>query len=548
MEKRALIAVVISLVILVVYQELVVRRFFPQELERIGSEAAPTAPAGPNPPPVAPEHPAELGAARADAQPPAAAQHVSVDTDLYHAVFTSDGARLESFQLKKYRTTVDPQSPPQETVVPGQNGELPFGVELRGTKTLSDAGAAYTVEGKDLTLTSDQSGTLDFVWHMNGATIRKRFTFHGDRYQFSMDVGVQDAPPEYNEIGVAWIKAEDTPPQPGSEVVFDRAIRLEGRKLFEDNFTKLADGKIYPEKGSNTEVVWAGYAGRHFVASMIPIDVQHQRLWLKLRGQTVEEQLLFPRPAGGADVKLEVYIGPKDFDVLEKVGHDLSRAVNLGMFGFIAVPLLHVLQFSHTVTGNYGIDIIVLTVIIKVLFLPLTKRSFESMRAMQKLQPQMAKIREKFKDDSDQMNKEIMELYRRHKVNPLGGCLPMILQIPVFFGLYSALMNAVELRHAAFAFWIVDLAAPDRLGTLQLPFVQHPGIPVLTLLMGGSMFMQQWMTPTAGDPAQQRVMMFMPLMFTFMFVNFPAGLALYWLVNNVLTIAQQYYINRTATT
>ena len=170
------------------------------------------------------------------------------------------------------------------------------------------------------------------------------------------------------------------------------------------------------------------------------------------------------------------------------------------------------------------------------------------MRAMQKLQPQMAKIREKFKDEPETMNKEIMELYRRHKVNPLGGCLPMVLQIPVFIGLYSALLNAVELRHAPFMLWINDLSAPDRLGhDAAAVRGSTPGIPVLTLLMGVSMFLQQWMTPSAGDPQQQQVMMIMPLMFTFMFVNFPAGLALYWLVNNVLTIAQQYYINRTAT-
>jgi YidC/Oxa1 family membrane protein insertase len=167
------------------------------------------------------------------------------------------------------------------------------------------------------------------------------------------------------------------------------------------------------------------------------------------------------------------------------------------------------------------------------------------MRAMQKLQPQMAKIREQLKDKPDEMNKEIMELYRRHKVNPLGGCLPMVLQIPVFVGLYNALMNAVELRHAPFALWIRDLSAPDRLGSIQLPFVEQPGIPVLTGLMGVSMFVQQLMTPVAtADPVQQRVMLIMPVLFTFMFINFPSGLTLYWLVNNILTIAQQYTVNR----
>jgi YidC/Oxa1 family membrane protein insertase len=343
-------------------------------------------------------------------------------------------------------------------------------------------------------------------------------------------------------LGISWPKRVNPTPQPGAEVIFDHAAFLDGRKLREDVFTSLSTGKIV-----TGDIVWAGYVGRHFLSAVVPPEGRNPRLWLKLRDHTVEENILFPITAGGVEVPLDIYIGPKDLDLLETVGHGLSRAVNLGWSSFVAVPLLHLLKWSHSVTGNYGIDIILLTVVIKILFIPLTQRSFRSMRAMQKLQPQMAKIRERFKDNSEQMNKEIMELYRRHKVNPLGGCLPMILQIPVFFGLYAALQNAIDLRHAPFMLWINDLSAPDRLGSLQLPFVQHPGVPVLTLLMGVSMFIQQWMSPTAGDPQQQKIMMIMPLVFTFMFVNFPAGLALYWLVNNILTIAQQYYINRTAT-
>ncbi len=167
------------------------------------------------------------------------------------------------------------------------------------------------------------------------------------------------------------------------------------------------------------------------------------------------------------------------------------------------------------------------------------------MREMQKLQPEMAKIRERLKDKPEEMNKAVMEMYKRHKVNPLGGCLPMVLQMPVFIGLYQALRYAVELRHAPFLGWINDLSAPDRLGSVQLPFVEHAGFPVLTLAMGASMFLQQWMTPSAADPTQQRMMLLMPVVFTFMFINFPAGLTLYWLVNNILTIAQQYVMNRT---
>jgi YidC/Oxa1 family membrane protein insertase len=168
------------------------------------------------------------------------------------------------------------------------------------------------------------------------------------------------------------------------------------------------------------------------------------------------------------------------------------------------------------------------------------------MREMQKLQPQMAKLRESLKDNPEQMNKEIMELYRRHKVNPLSGCLPMVLQIPVFIGLYNALLNAIELRHAPFMLWITDLSSPDRLGSISIPYVDPPGIPVMTVIMGASMLIQQWMTPSTGDPTQQRMMMFMPLIFTLMFINFPSGLVLYWLVNNLLTVVQQYVLMRRA--
>ena len=548
MERRALIAVVISLLILVFYQEVVLRYVYPPPSRQEQVNPPPNAEA---PPPVAkepaPEPVAPAPAAPAPGAVPASeARHITVDTDLYTAVFTSAGARLESFQLKKYRTTVDPNSPPQETIVPGEGGDLPFGVELRGHQSKSDANAPYRVSGDGLQLKSDASGTIEFTWESDSGTVVKRFGFRGDRYEFDANVGARNVSNDYTELGVAWDKGIQMPPQPGSEVIFNHVVYLDGKKLFEETFDKLTAGKIVTPTAGNS-IAWVGYAGQHFLSAMIPIDDQNYRLWLKTRDHTAETQLLFPLSGGAAEHRLDVYIGPKDVDALEGVGHSLARAVNLGWFDFIALPLLHMLRFLDGFTGNYGVAIILLTVGIKVLFIPLTQRSFRSMREMQKLQPQMAKIREKFKDDSEQMNKEIMELYRRHKVNPLGGCLPMVLQIPVFIGLYQALLNSVQLRHAPFMLWINDLSAPDRLGSLQLPFVQHPGIPVLTLLMGASMFVQQWMTPSAGDPAQQRAMMIMPLMFTFMFVNFPSGLALYWLVNNLLTIAQQYYMNRTAT-
>jgi YidC/Oxa1 family membrane protein insertase len=201
----------------------------------------------------------------------------------------------------------------------------------------------------------------------------------------------------------------------------------------------------------------------------------------------------------------------------------------------------------HDFIPNYGIAIIILTLLIKIVLWPLGAKSYKSMSEMKKIQPLMKEIREKYKDDKKKMNEEVMALYRTYKINPLGGCLPMVVQIPVFFALYRMLYQAIELRHAPFFLWINDLSAPDRLFDFgfSIPFMQPPyGIPVLTLVMGASMILQQKMSPPMGDPAQAKMMMLMPVVFTVIFINFSSGLVLYWLVNNIFSIAQQYYTQK----
>jgi YidC/Oxa1 family membrane protein insertase len=183
------------------------------------------------------------------------------------------------------------------------------------------------------------------------------------------------------------------------------------------------------------------------------------------------------------------------------------------------------------VTGNYGIDIIILSVLIKIIFLPLTQISFKSMKEMQKVQPEMNRLKEQYKNDKARLQQEIMLLYKRRKINPMSGCLPMLIQIPVFIALYNALQNGIEMRHAHFFLWITDLSAKDP-------------IYITPLIMGATMVIQQKMTPTAADPTQAKMFLLMPVMFTFLFLNFPSGLVLYWLVNNVLSIAHQYYLNK----
>ncbi len=542
MERRALIAVVISLVILVLYQEVVIKRLYapppePAPAEPTGFHGAPAT--EPEPAPPSTDTLREAPAAQT-AEAPVEGRDVTVDTDLYRAVFTTAGARLKSLKLKTHRTTVAQDSPPQELVLPSASGALPLGIELRGAQGANDVAVTYQVDRQRLDLSADATGTVTFTGLLEGATIRKRFELQGDRYLLGLQIDVDNAPAEYTEVAITWDGGRGGVDPIGGEVLFDSVLALQGTKLQRQYFKNLDSGEVL-----DGNIAWAGLSGNYFLAALVPDGGSENalRVWMKRFQETVVTQLLMPQ--GEFSTHVELFIGPKDIDRLDAAGHSLRRAVDLGWFTFVALPMLQVLRHLNRFTGNYGVDIILLTILIKVLFYPLTKKSLQSMREMQKLQPEMAKIRERLKDKPEEMNKAVMEMYKRHKVNPLGGCLPMVLQMPVFIGLYQALRYAVELRHAPFLGWINDLSAPDRLGSVQLPFVEHAGFPVLTLAMGASMFLQQWMTPSAADPTQQRMMLLMPVVFTFMFINFPAGLTLYWLVNNILTIAQQYVMNRT---
>ncbi|NIO16153.1 MAG: membrane protein insertase YidC, partial [Deltaproteobacteria bacterium] len=234
--------------------------------------------------------------------------------------------------------------------------------------------------------------------------------------------------------------------------------------------------------------------------------------------------------------------GPKNSAALKAVGNNFDEVLDYGFFGWIAKPLVLLLKYSNSITGNYGIDIIILTIIIKILFHPLTQRSFASMKKMQDIQPVIKELQQKYKGDKARLNQEVMSLYKTYKINPLSGCMPMILQIPVFFALYKALLVAIELRHAPFMWWVTDLSAPEHLYDFNLFGFLVP-IRLLPLLMGLSMYFQQKLNPSGGmDPTQQKVMNFLPLIFTVMFWGFPSGLVIYWLVNNIISIGQQYFL------
>lgn len=313
---------------------------------------------------------------------------------------------------------------------------------------------------------------------------------------------------------------------------------------------KKVKDKTLKKEGAQTlqgQFDWVGFESNYFLCAIIPTQKDTQNFLVQGDAGRISSQLkgsLKTLAAGSTvDYSYQLFYGPKKFSVLQKLGHKLEKSVDFGWFTVIARPTLALLNFFHGIIGNYGIAIILVTVIYKAIFWPITQRGLKSMKNMQKLQPKMQKIKEKYKDDPQAVNREIMNLYKTYKVNPVGGCLPMIIQIPVFFALYKVLLICIELRHAPFFLWITDLSAPDRLWIgVHIPWLG--GIPVLTLLMGASMFLQQKMSPTTPDPTQARVMMMLPVVFTFMFLNFASGLVLYWFVNNLLSILQQYLINR----
>ena len=226
-----------------------------------------------------------------------------------------------------------------------------------------------------------------------------------------------------------------------------------------------------------------------------------------------------------------IFIGPKIYKDLKSYNVGLEESIDFGWFYFLAIPMLHLLIFIVGIVKNYGLAIIVLTIIVRLVMLPLTIKQFKSMDGMKRIQPEIMALREKFKGDPQRLNAETMELYKKHKVNPFSGCLPILVQIPIFFALYKTLLVSVELKGAPFIGYIVDLSAKD-------PYYITP------VIMGVSMFIQQWLTPSTADPVQKKIFMAMPVVFTFLFLNFPSGLVLYWLTSNILSIAQQLIITK----
>ncbi|HUL37035.1 MAG TPA: membrane protein insertase YidC [Thermodesulfobacteriota bacterium] len=502
-------------------------------------------------------------------------REVSVETQDYLAVFTSEDARLKHFKLKKYKDRVEespiairliqlvdeilgkpvekPKEPePLDLVNTRDEKNFPLGLTFAGALPLHEN---WEVDKDQLQLLeAGQKGEITFSKILdNGLKILKHFKFTSDQYVINLEVEVQNPTQKEirSQLGLEWI-GEVELQKLAKEENKDFGLKysfLRNQKVEKKEFGSASTSGCVPSCGSQKktaiepfeitekgEIKWFSFEGEYFTVLLIPPQSKDVALSVKgsekdlLKADVVSGPISIPSREK-VDVAYKIYLGPKDENRLKALGVEAEKLLDFGIFTIVAKPLLWFLRLTNKVTGNFGIDIIILSVLIKIIFLPLTQISFKSMKEMQKVQPEMNRLKEQYKNDKARLQQEIMLLYKRRKINPMSGCLPMVIQIPVFIALYNALQNGIEMRHAHFFLWITDLSAKDP-------------IYITPLIMGATMVIQQKMTPTAADPTQAKMFLLMPVMFTFLFLNFPSGLVLYWLVNNVLSIAHQYYLNK----
>lgn len=547
MDKRTILAFVLSFLVLFAWSYFFVPQGKPPQKKQAAQTEAPQEAAPP--PEATPATPAAPPPQAQQAAPKVGEKEIVVETPLYRAVLSNVGPALKSFKLKKYHETVKRTSPLVElATLPQGRGDF-FVVNFTRSSAPPSADMVFSANKENIALGPD-SPPEDLIFRSvdpEGVLHTQIFRFYPNRYGIDLTSAVvNNAKEPISGAFTTHLRAQ--PPQKKGYYSYVGLAALANNKMEEVKIEKPSEEKVI-----TGQISWAAYEDDYFISAAAPEQSKGTFTGVLSDAGILQGTYRTPsvslRPSEQASSHFSLYFGPRDIGALNRFGHNLDEAVSFGWTNIIAKPLLYLLQFFDRFTHNYGIAIILLTVLVKIIFWPLTHKSYKSMKEMQKLQPRMAKIREKYKGNKEQMNKEMMALYRTYKVNPMSGCLPMIIQIPVFFALFRILGSAIELRHAPFFLWINDLSAPDRLGhfSTAIPFMSPPyGIPVLTLLMGASMFLQQKMTPTAGDPTQAKVMMFLPVIFTFMFINFPSGLVLYWLVNNLLSIAQQYRIQKSS--
>jgi YidC/Oxa1 family membrane protein insertase len=503
-----------------------------------------------------------------DAALKASGARVAIDSPLLDGSIALKGGKLDDLRLKNYHETLDPKSPEIVLLAP-KSTEYPYYAEFgwigqNGVRAPDDQsvwqqqGSNALSPGHPVTLTWDNGQGLTFT----------RVITVDDQYMFSVKDSVANASGQSQTLyPFAYVARESVPKEQTSWVLHLGFVGVANGSEVDANYSDFKDAGTPPKSFSSTGG-WVGITDKYWMAAVIPPqgenyngqyvgsttagDVKAYQANYRLNARTIAQ-------GAQAQVTHRLFAGAKVVDILR--GYEKSQniarfdnAVDWGWFWFLTQPLFWLLDIFNRFIGNFGIAILMLTVVVKLLFFPLANASFKSMSRMKKVQPLMEEIKKAHKDDVQRQQQEMMELYKREKVNPLTGCLPMLIQIPVFFSLYKVLYVTIEMRQAPFYGWIHDLSAPDPTSILNLfgllPYhiplwvPAYLSIGVWPILMGVTQFVQTKLNPAPTDPVQAKMFTFMPLIFTFMFATFPAGLVIYYTWNNLLSVAQQYVIMR----
>ncbi len=462
---------------------------------------------------------------------------VTITTDVLKVQINPDGGVFQNLELLKYPDNVDSEknmvlfesaSPRIYLAQTGLTGGLypnhatRFHI-LPGERTL----------GKD----SDEI-KLVMDAEKDGVRLTKTYTFKRGSYIVDVDQKVTNLSHEPINASLYLQLLRDSERPEGQSRFISTftgpAVYTEEEKFQKLKFDNIGEGKM--DHATKTDNGWVGMVQHYFVSAFIPQDKIARENYTKKVGDNlyavgtiIPLGTLAPNASASNDTRL--YVGPQESKLLEKTAPGLELVKDYGWLTIIAKPIFWLMTHIHNEVGNWGWTIILLTCLIKLVFAPLSAASYRSMARMKQFTPRITELRERYKDDKQRMNKELMALYKAEKINPLGGCLPVVIQIPVFISLYWVLLASIEIRNAPWLGWIQNLAAPD-------PYF------ILPIIMAGSMFIQQRMSPPPPDPMQAKMMMFLPIVFSITFFFFPSGLVLYWVVNNLLSIAQQYWITR----
>ncbi|HSE78349.1 MAG TPA: membrane protein insertase YidC [Alphaproteobacteria bacterium] len=566
-QRNLIIAIVLSIAIVLGFEFLYnaprLEKQRALEAERAKSQTTTQAVPTPSAPAPAQSIPPSAPATAPAAIAPADTPRVQIDTPDVSGSIALIGARIDDLLLRNYRETTAPGSPPIRLLVKVGTASPYFvehgwvsttqGVVLPGATTRWTADRDMLRPGQPVTLAWDNGQGLRF---------ERRYEIEGEfLFRVTQKVSNTGAAP-VELLPYALISRTDTPPTLGFFILHEGPIAVVSNTLREPDYSDLQSGKPIEENSSGG---WAGFSDKYWLTAVIPepkTDAKFRFAHSLAEGKDkYQADFLGPARTLAAGSTIEhasrVFGGAKEVRLLDRYADQFGidrfdLAVDFGWFYFLTKPIFLLLDFFYHLLGNFGLAILLLTVLIKLLFFPLANKSYRAMNKLKLLQPEMEKLRERYGDDRQRMSQEMMALYKRVGANPMAGCLPIVIQIPVFFALYKVLFVTIEMRHAPFYGWIRDLSASDPTSIFNLFGLLPWGPPELFLLggsigawpiiMGTTMFLQQKMSPQPPDPMQAKIFLALPFVFTVMLAPFPAGLVIYWAWNNVLSVAQQWVI------